>query len=331
MQKENISTLALMVFLILLIVGAVYFQKQQALMATRPDIFSVVAKALSTDYFNHQKVNSSTASGTCPSGCVSTNNSGKTTKAEKLAWQADPVSHLSTVLHDKFSSKINQGELEQTNFVNDQLWWRSEKENYRILVSGAKVTGFQVVTTQTALELAPKKSTDLHPAARHPLLKKVIKTINKEMSDLGYKKSHFDNCPVNEAYDPFNNCLAFYTKDNHKCTLTVGYGRLDRQASATPYLRVELACSDAYEESYQKAQPYLYTLNLINPEWHVPDMAVYNVATVGDWARVNFGSSYGIFQKIDSGYKLIGGGINPLSCLIVQNNSVPQEIYRECR
>ncbi len=333
MQKENVSTLALMVFLILLIIGAVYFQKQQALMATRPDIFSVVAKALNTDYsnLNNQKALLATNSGTCPSGCVATQNSTKTTKAEKAAWQADPVSRLTTVLHEKFAPKISQGELEQANFVNDQLWWRSEKEDYRILVPAAKVTGFQVATTQTALELAPKKSTDTHPAARHPLLKKVIKAINKEMSNLGYKKSKFINCPVNEAYDPFNNCLATYTKDNHKCTLIAGYGRLDRQASTTPFLRVELACSDDYEDAYQLAQPYLYSLNMINPEWHVPDMAVYNVITSGDWSRVSFGSNYGIFQKITSGYKLIAGGINPVSCLVAQTNSIPQEIYRECR
>lgn len=333
MQKENISTLALMIFLIALIFGAVYFQKQQALVATRPDIMTVIAKALSTDYsnLNNQQNASASKSGSCPSGCVAVNSSSTTSKAEKAAWQADPVTHLSNVLSKKFAAKINQGELEQANFINDQLWWRSDKENYRILVSNAKVTGFQVATTQTAMELAPKKTTDSHPAARHPLLKKVIKAINKEMSSLGYKKGQFSDCPVNEAYDPFNNCLATYIKDNHKCTLIAGYGRLDRQASVSPYLRVELACSDDYEAAYQTAQPYLYTLNLVNPEWRVPDMAVYNVAISGDWSRVSFGSNYGIFQKITSGYKLIAGGVNPVSCLVAQTNSIPQAIYQNCR
>lgn len=333
MQKENVSTLALMVFLILLIIGAVYFQKQQALMATRPDVISIVAKALNTDYsnLNNQKNLLATDSSACPSGCVAINNSTKASKTEKALWQADPVSRLTTLLREKFVTKINQGELEQASFINDQLWWRSEKENYRILVSGAKVVGFQVATTQTAMELAPKKPTDSHPATRHPQLKKVIKAINKEMSSLGYKKSNFGDCPVNEAYDPFNNCLASYTKDNHKCTLIAGYGRLDRQPSTTPYFRIEFACSDDYESAYQTAQPYLYSLNMINPEWRVPDMAVYQATTVGDWSRVSFGSNYGLFQKITSGYKLVAGGINPVSCLVAQTNSIPQEIYKDCR
>lgn len=337
MQKENLSTIGLIAFLFVLILVAVYLRKEQELVVTRPDLTTVVSQTLET--LGGGSGSSESGAVACPAGCVAQNSANSTTTkqkpsdAQKEAWRADPATHVSEVLRTQFAKQILQGELEQGDFTNDQLWWRSDEENYRILVAPAKTTGYQVPTTATAGELAPKKPTDKHPAARHPLLKKVIKAVNKEMSKLGYKKSAFATCPVNEAYDPFNNCLATYTRDDHKCTLIAGYGRLDRQASVTPYLRLELSCSDAYEASYHLAAPYLYTLNLVNPEWLVPDMAVYQVEELGDWSRVNFGNNYGIFQKVEQGYKLVAGGDinNPVTCLTAQTFNIPQEVYQSCR
>ncbi|MDO5561430.1 MAG: hypothetical protein Q4G02_01510 [bacterium] len=327
MDKDSFGTLALIGFLLALILLAVRVKKDQELVAIRPDYSTVVAQVLGA--VNQEKSTDATAAA-CPQTCASPVAAEPVVEKEILA--ANPTVSISNTLSEKFAKQISRGELEQVNFTNDQLWWRSPEENYRILVSGASVAGFQVPTTAKAATLAPSKENEAHPAATHPLLKKVIKTISKEMSSLGYKKSKFSQCPVSEAYDPFDNCVATYThKNGQKCSLIAGYGRLDRQLSETPYLRLELACSDQYEQAYQQVQPYLYTLRAINPEWRVPDMAVYQVETSGIWSRVSFGSNYGIFQKIDNGYKLVTGGATLPGCLLVQSNNIPQEIYRECR
>ncbi len=333
MQKEDFSTLALVAFLVILIIAAVYIRKEQELLARKPDLQTIVSNFLGQT----QAADATVGGQVCPAGCTSTSTSTtatptpKPTADDKEAWRADPATRVSTVLRQKFAKEILAGDLEQNDFIQDQMWWRSPDEGYRILVSPAKTTGYQVQTTEIAAELTPKNAKDLHPAAKHPVLKKVIKAINKEMSSLGYKKSNFSSCPVSEAYDSFNNCLATYTRDDHKCTLMAGYGRLDRQVSTTPYLRLELSCSDAYDTAYQAARPYLYTLNLINPEWRVPDMAVENVYTFGDWSRVNFsGGNYGIFQKVDSGYRLASGGNRPVTCLTAATAEIPQEIYQNC-
>lgn len=327
MDKDSLGTLALIGFLLALILLAVRVKKDQELVAVRPDYSTVVAQVLGT--VSKEKSVEATAAA-CPQTCASPAAAEPTIEKDVLA--ANPVASVSDALSEKFAKQISRGELEQMNFVDDQLWWRSPEENYRILVSNAGVAGFQVPTTAKAATLAPNKENEAHPATTHPLLKKVIKAISKEMSSVGYKKSKFSQCPVSEAYDPFDNCVATYThKNGQKCSLIAGYGRLDRQTSETPYLRLELACSDQYEQAYQQAQPYLYTLRAINPEWRVPDMAVYQVETSGNWSRVSFGSNYGIFQKIDNGYKLITGGTTHPGCLLMQTNNVPQEIYHECR
>jgi hypothetical protein len=60
-------------------------------------------------------------------------------------------------------------------------------------------------------------------------------------------------------------------------------------------------------------------------------MAVYNVQTHSIWSRVDFGSNYGIFQRISSGYRLITGGLNPPSCTLVTQEQIPLAIYQSCQ
>ena len=326
MDKDNLGTLALIGFLLALIILAVRIKKDQELVAVRPDYNTVTAQVLGV--FSNLSAEATNAA-ECSQNCAT---EPASSPSDKDVLASQPIDTISKTISEKLAQPIARGELAQANFTNDQLWWRSEKENYRILVPGAQVAGFQVPTTDKAITLTPTKDDEAHPATTHPVLKKVIKIINQRMSSLGYKRSKFAQCPVSEAYDPFNNCVYTYThKNGQKCSLIAGYGSLDRQESTTPYLRLELACSDQYEQAYNQAQPYLYTLRVINPEWRVPDMAVYQVTNSGDWSRVSFGSNYGIFQKVENGYKLITGGLIDPGCLFVQENNIPQEIYQRCR
>ncbi len=327
MEKENLNTIALLGFLLLLIIATLYIKKQQELVAVRPDYNAVIAKTLLG--FTGQASTEAQLTESCPAGCVAAEKEEKPSKKQKDLWKADPVPRVSEVIDKKFSKNLDNKEIEQANFIDDQLWWRSEND-YRILVPQAKVLGLQVPTTKKAEELAPDKKNQNHPASNHPLLKKVIRTINKEMSSLGYKRSKINHCPINEAYDPFNNCLYAYTNGEQKCILMGGYGRLDRQESDKPYLRLELACSDQYELARAQQEPFLYTLQIINPEWQVPDMAVYSIKTVDDWSRVSFGSNYGIFQKISSGYRLLAGGLKAPTCELVRAENIPESIYQNC-
>lgn len=324
MKNESLGTLSLIVLLIIIILTAVYVQKQQELVVHRPDINEVTGRALEL-----LSATATSSSAACPAGCVAIATPEPTT--DKAKWQLDPVPRVAEQIDKKFKSELMKNHLETALFTNDKMWWREEKNDYRILVSEAKTFGVQVPTTEKASQLAPKKVGESHPALKHPLLKKIKKEIEKQMKTLNYKKDEMDNCPVNEAYDPFNNCLSTFTKGEQKCLLIAGYGTIDKKPSATPYFRLELACSDNYQTDYDKAAPYLFSLNILNPEWLVPDMAIYDVKKEGEWSRVSFGSNYGIFKKIDSGMRLVFGGTQNPSCELVETEKIPYKIYLNCK
>lgn len=324
MKNESLGTISLVVLLLLIILVAVYVQKQQELVVYRPDINEVTGKAL--ELLSGTATSSST---TCPAGCVPAATPVPAT--DKAKWQLDPVPRITSQVEQKFKNELSKNHLEIASFENDKMWWRENKDGYRILVNEAKTLGVQVPTTETASQLAPKKTGEDHPALRHPLLKKVNKEIEKQMKALNYKKSSMANCPINEAYDPFNNCVSTFTKGEQKCSLIAGYGTLDKKPSATPFLRLELSCSKNYQADYNHIAPYLFSLNIVSPEWLVPDMAIYDIEEVGDWSRVSFGSNYGIFKKIDGGMRLVTGGIHSPSCTLVNSENIPNQIYHTCK
>jgi hypothetical protein len=318
MDKDTFSTVALIGLLLAIIVSALYVRKANELVVARTDLNQVVGSIF--DQFLDVSTPTATPQPT-----------PKPTTSQKASWQIDPVPKVAAEIEAKFQSDLIAQNLSTVTYINDQLWWRSEKEGYRILVTGAKVFGAQVPTTQVAREKAPQDNKSEHPALTHPLLAKVSKEISTQLDALGFKRDHFKNCPLSEAYDPFNNCVYYYTRDQVKCSLIAGYGRLDKQPDQLPYLRLELACSSDYDSAYASAAPYLLTLSLINPDWYVPDMAVYSSRTVDNWTRVSFGQQYGIFTQLDDGYRLLTGGYYPPSCDLVTSENVPIEIYQECR
>ncbi len=318
MEKDSLSTVALIGLLLIMIVVALYVKKEQELLVTKPDVKTVVAQVLAD-----QTTTESQCDQSCPTPTP--------TPSQKDKWRQDPVPKIKEELEKKFAKEIEGEQIRTAFFVKDQVWWRSEKENYRILVDQAKVFGMQVPTTTKASELAAKNpGQDPHPANRHPQLKKAIREINKQMGDLGYKKDQFKECPVSEAYDSFNNCVATFTKDQQKCSLIAGYGTLEKSGTDQSQLRIELACSNQYEAAYQAAQPYLMTLNTINPEWRVPDMAVYQIAKNGVWSKVSFGTNQAIFEKVSEGYRLVDGGPK-LNCDKMWEAKVPQTVYENCQ
>ncbi len=329
MQKENLTTIGLIIFLVVMIFVALYYTREYELVATRPDLNSIVSRVLGDSTTQATPGAQACPETTCPPAELDP------TEQQFLDYQANPPSHLITTIPEKLATQLAHDQAEAQYYVDDQLWWRAENSDqyspYRILVTPATVLGFQVPTTNTALELTPTGiNNELHPAAKHPLFEDIITEIDRQMKDLDYKKSAFESCPVNEAYDPFNNCLATYTLDDYQCSLIGGYGRLDRQTSASPYLRLELACSNQFPTAYAQAQPYLYALELIDPEWRTPDMAVHSVQTAGEWSRVSFGQNYGIFQKITSGLTLVHGGDTLPTCALVQEKQIPLSLVPEC-
>jgi hypothetical protein len=325
MDKDGLSSVALIGLLLAIIITALYVRNANELVATRISYDQVVGGLF--DSLSGVVANTET-NGTPTTTPEPTS---KPTATQKEAWQADPIPKIATEIQTKFQAELTANSLSSTTYINDQLWWRSDAEDYRILVKNAQVFGVQVPTTEAAKQKVPQSENDDHPALTHPLLAKVAKEISKQMSDLGFKRASFKNCPVNEAYDPFNNCVYTYTLESLKCSLIAVYGRIDKKPDLQPYLRLELACSSDYDQAYANAIPYLLTLNLINPDWRVPDMAVYAIQNYGDWSRVNFGHQYGIFRTIPGGYRLVTGGYLPPTCTLVNTESIPQAIYQECR
>lgn len=249
---------------------------------------------------------------------------------EKPIESSNPINYLAGEIRKKFASDFVDNNLTDGIYAQDSLWWRSEKEDYRILVKNAYTYGVQQAVSKTlnTAEIEPGITT--HPASKNPQLAKIIKEIKSLFKELGYKEGKFNQCPVSQTYDPYNNCVATFTKGEQACSLLAGFGRLDGQIDLRSYERLELSCSDAYQTAYGEAAPYLRVLNLANPAWRVPDMAVYEVVSLDGWSRVSFGAQYGIYYQNSEGLQLLGGGSTPLPCALVETWQIPQVIYHDC-
>ena len=338
MDKDAITSVGVIGLLLVVVIVATVINNRQQLVATRPQIDTVVSNALETmlgveiEAEAIDQINQGNTS--CPLGC-SLNPTPEPVAGQKEQIQADPIPYVRDVITSKHTSELSSGSLQTVYSLDAPLWWRSD-DGYRIRAQGGKSFTAQVVTTATAYQLAPtggkKQDQDVHPALRHPLLGTIQKEITSALKDLDFKVAKLDNCPVNDAYDPFNNCIAAYThkKNNQKCLLLARYGThevpLDPQ---NPALRIELTCSDTYDQAYALASPYLYAVNIINPEWLVPDSAVYSVNRDDQEpsiVRVEFGyqqeAPYRIayFQQLDKGLQLLGNNISERSCSVAPDS-----------
>jgi hypothetical protein len=308
MDKDGLSSIALICLLLVIILVAYYVRRNHVLDLRQLTLGEQVAGVVTATPKPEEKEEK------------------KVTPVEGQ----DLMMTLASGVENAFQTDLVAGNLTTVTYINDQLWWRSDNEGYRILVTPAKTFGVQIPTKVRASDFTPSKAGENHPALADTLVAGVIKELNQQFNNLGYKKGSFKNCPISEANDPFNNCVATYTKGADKCSLIVGFGRLDRQLEIQAYFRLEVACAETYAVAYQKAQPYLFILEIANPAWRVPDMAVYEVKTVGTFSYVNFGSNYGIFQKNEKGQRLLAGGTTPPPCALVTQEQIPAEIYQNC-
>lgn len=324
MQQNGPNALVWICFLVAIIVSASYFKLQIA--AGKNTSLAAIVSDLTNGQLGQSDVMEKKTH-TLSAVSLAQLQEGQEPPAES----ASPINYLAGVIRQKFASSFIDNNLTDGIYAPDSLWWRSEKEGYRILVKNARTYGVQQVvgkTLSTTDDIKPGITT--HPASKNVHLAKIIKEIKNLFKELGYKESKFSQCPVSQAYDPYNNCVAIFTKGQQYCSLLVGFGRLDRQPDLRSYERLELSCSDAYQAAYQQAAAYLRVLNLVNPTWRVPDMAVYEVHSLNGWSRVSFGAQSGIYYQSAEGLQLLGGGSAPLSCALVETWQVPQTIYQEC-
>ncbi|MBQ6436808.1 hypothetical protein IJJ27_04635 [bacterium] len=333
MDKDAISSVAVIALLLVIIVMATIFNSRNELVVSRPDANSVVTKVLNK-WFGAETTPPATtdASNNCPLGCEAIP-SPQPVANQKQQYQQDPVPYVRDQVEAALNQALKNGEVESVYSLDTNLWWRSDEEGYRIIVPGAKTISFQVPTTQKAYQLAPGKDNELHPARRHPMLEQAEKEISKALKKIDFKQGNFSRCPIDDAYDPFDNCVATFTKGKQRCLLSASYGQFNQPASTSdPYLRLDLTCSDNYEWAYNQEAPYLYAIDIINPRWSIPDMAVSQIATDDNkqltW--VDFGTHQAYFQHLENGLRLLDSEPEGLSCDLLHDPNNTQLLQLHC-
>lgn len=323
MYKDAPSSVALICFLLAIIVSTTYF-KAQVNQGKDNFLQSAIAD------FSHGLWGGENAQIKTPNTLAEIADSSENQLDTDEQNYADPTSYVAAQIKKKFASEFKEKDLTDGIFVNDVMWWRSDKEQYRLRLPNAKTYGVQLVTNQVDTPDNINPGVTPHPASKNRTLGKISKEIAKLMVNLGYKQSEFATCPVSEAYDPYNNCVAIFVRHETRCSLIAGFGRIDKQADLLAYQRLELSCSPSYAPAYQQTAPFLHSLNLTNPAWKVPDMTVYNVSQDGDWFRVEFGAMVGLYHQTLSGIELVAGGSEPFSCAQMERSSIPESIYHHC-
>ncbi len=327
MDKDAITSVGVIALLLAVIVAATVLNNRQQLVATRPQVNSVVSDALQSMLGEEKEAematNAQNGSTSCPAGCT-LKPTPEPAAGAKEQLQSDPIPYVRDSVSEKIATSLQEGAAETVYSLDTPTWWRSD-DGYRIKITGGKTLSIQVPTTQTAYQLAPAsvqtKNADLHPALRHPLLSQAYETVTGALKKLDYKQVKITNCPVDDAFDPFNNCLAAYVhkKNEQRCLVLARYGQYGAVAEASkPYLRVEVSCSPNYDNSYAGAAPYLYAVNMIDPEWLLPDTAVEGVERInGNQVQVDFGYRKAFFQEIDKGLRLVNETAGATSCEVL--------------
>jgi len=339
MDKDALTSVGVIALLLIVVVAATVLNSRQKLVATRPQVNAVISETLGMlvgDEKELEAAQNATADDTaCPVGCT-LKPTPEPAAGQKEQLQSDPIPYVRDSLSERLGSSLTAGEAETVYSLDTDTWWRSE-EGYRIKMTGGKTITTQVATTPTAYQLAPTdaKSKDnvRHPALQHPLLFSAYETVTKALKKLDYKETRLDKCPVDDAYDPFDNCLAAYVhkKNNQRCLVLGRYGRYGEAADpAKPYLRLEVSCSPNYEAGYTQAAPYLYAINIIDPEWLLPDTAVQAVSRENsNIVKVDFGYRQAFFQEIDKGLRLVNEKAGQTSCEVLSLDEGGMNLYCE--
>ncbi|MBQ6437996.1 hypothetical protein IJJ12_01270 [bacterium] len=326
MDKDALASVGVIALLLIVIGVATYYNNSQQFVATRGQLNQVVSKTLSTLLTKKKEATAAQIQQTtCPACEVPT---PSPTANQKQQFQADPIPYVRDALSAKFATQLSAGELESVYTIGSHMYWRDGSDGYRISVDGGKTLSLQVPSTAKAYQVTPDKTSDTHPALRHPLLAKVSQEVSRALKKIDFKQSHFSECPLWAPYDPFDNCVATFTKNDMKCSLVALYGRYGQRDIATddPYLRLELSCSDNYDTAYALQAPYLYAVNLISPPWATPDMVVEELAAGEGLTWVNFGYTSAYFQEIDSGLRLLDQADLTQSCQIIRQADGSQQL-----
>jgi hypothetical protein len=252
-------------------------------------------------------------------------------RAQRDALAADAshslADHLGRELHTATPEVIIN------TYTNDQLWWRS-REGYRLVVPGART---MVMTVETDADTTRRNSNfnrlGNHPATRNGQIRRAISLTNSYMSDLGFRRSEFNGCPLNIVGDPFNNCVAHFERANIFCSLTVSLDDPTNHDLNDTY-RLEMTCSDSYRDYHAAIVPLLDTLTLINPSWFTPDLVTFNFLEEGDFRRIDLGYTvadrHALFVLQDGRYQLIDGGFAAVPCQVANNFGVPTTLVGQC-
>ncbi len=328
MDKEALTSVGLIGMLLVIVIAATVINSQQQLVATRPQIDSVVSNTLENflgiEHETEESLKAQAGETTCPLGCTAKTVASPAPEREEQL-QSDPIPYVRDQVGEQHATQLQSGELESIYNTDSDLWWRSS-EGYRIRTTGAKRVTFQLPTTAVAYTLAPSegKQNQIHPAIRHPVLQSVHKEITQVMKELDFKETKLGTCPVDESLDPFDNCLAAYVhkRNDQKCLLVAGYGRADGETDpSNPYLRLELSCSDQYEIAHNVAVPYLYALSIIDPPWLRPETAVYALSRDSDGVmHVDLGYTQAYFREIDHGLQLVGSPNGDRTCNLIRED-----------
>lgn len=246
---------------------------------------------------------------------------------DELAKQAPQ--NLEQALVDNFDQAKSKVEI--STYDNDQLWWRSA-DGYRLVVSGAQTVGVEVENTAGSPNLATK-NLNTHPATKNSQIKKAISVTGKYLKKLGFKKKKFSSCPLNYVGDPFNNCVNYFEKDDLKCNLIVGFGGLNDFSNQDKY-RLELTCSEHYDQFATVATPLIKATHLFNPEWKTADMAAFKVVEDNGYFRIDFGDRqadrHAIFKKEGQELELLDGGKRAVACSTVSEFGIPSVVSGGC-
>lgn len=341
MDKEALTSVGVIFLLLVVVIVATVINNRQQLVATRPQVNAVMSEALGSmlgiEKEAEQVSQIQQGSTACPVGC-SLKPTPEPAAGQKEQLQADPVPFVRDALTSKMATSLQEGALETVYSLDTQTWWRSD-EGYRIQMTAGKTLTAQTPTTAKAYELAPataneekNKGVEIHPALRHPILTVAEQEMRAAMKKLDFKEVKLSQCPVDDAYDPFDNCLAAYVhkKSAQKCLLLARYGKYGEVADPThPFLRIELTCSDNYDHDYALAAPYLYAIRMIDPDWLIPDTAVYGVTReADDRVLVNYGYRQARFQEIDRGLRLISETPGAASCEVTSDEN--GQLSTEC-
>ena len=152
MDKEALTSVGLIGMLLVIVIAATVINSQQQLVATRPQIDSVVSNTLENflgiEHETEESLKAQAGETTCPLGCTAKTVASPAPEREEQL-QSDPIPYVRDQVGEQHATQLQSGELESIYNTDSDLWWRSS-EGYRIRTTGAKRVTFQLPTTAVA-------------------------------------------------------------------------------------------------------------------------------------------------------------------------------------